>query len=537
MPITKFLLSDMTTNMNNNDDFDIAKEIDEVLSSATDSEDKSADSGDQDLDSDEENQSEDKPAMQKLLNDYPVKIPAVGDKISGKVIGIEANATSIDLETLGTGIVYGKEIRDGFGASRKKIGIGDEVIAVIQDLENEDGYVELSIREAVREEAWQDLQKRKEQRTQIETRIIDANKGGLMLEINGITGFMPVSQLTAEHYPRVEDGDKNKILEILRTFIGTEMQVCVIGVDPEEEKLIVSEKEANRDKEKTAIAELKVKDIIEGEVSGVVDFGAFVKFYPPSKKDSGEEEDKLEGLVHISQLDWQLIEDPRKIIKVGDRVRAKIISIDDTRISLSVRELKNDPWVQAEKNYKVNDQVLGKVHKINHFGAFVYLDKDIHGLAHVSGFAEYPQKGIDEIVKNGDEYMWEIMSMEPTEHRMGLKFVGNVDKAAQKNTADKKEAERKIKKSSTKKISKTKVEKKAKKKDSSTKATGRKKTKTKPTAEKAKKVVAKKKKVSKKVSKKKEAKSPKRRASSVRKTTKKVVKKATTKAKKASGKK
>lgn len=510
----------------NNDDFDITKEIDEVLSSSSDSNDESADT---------EDQIDDKPAMQKLLNDYPVKIPGVGDKITGKVIGIEANATYLDLGTLGTGIVYGKEIKDGFGASRKKIGISNEVIAVIQDLENEDGYVELSIREAVREEAWQDLQKRKEQRTSIDTRIIDANRGGLMLEINGITGFMPVSQLTAEHYPRVEDGDKNKILEILRTFVGTEMQVCVIDIDPEEEKLIVSEKEANRDKEKTAIAELKVGGIIEGDVSGVVDFGAFVKFYPPSKKGSGEEEDKLEGLVHISQLDWQLIEDPRKIIKVGDRVRAKIISIDDTRISLSVRELKNDPWVKAEKKYKVNDQVTGKVRKINHFGAFVYLDEDIHGLAHVSGFDEYPQKGIDEIVKIGDEYVWEIMSMEPNEHRMGLKFVGDLSKVAPKKEAGEEETEKSLegelspgqktakkvaketatkktaKKPSTKKASKTKTAKeevkkaeKAEKKTSSTKSSDHKKSKTKPAVKKTKKTEIKKKKVSKKDSKEKE---------------------------------
>ncbi|MEA2006974.1 MAG: S1 RNA-binding domain-containing protein [Patescibacteria group bacterium] len=452
----------------NNDDFDITEEIDEVLSSSSESEKEEVVAEGEG--SSEHEYTEEKPLMQKLLNEFPAKIPNEGEKISGKVISIEAYATYLDLGTLGAGIVYGKEIKDGFGIDRKKLGVGDEVVAVIQDLENEDGYVELSIREAVREEAWQDIQKRKEDKTPIETRIVDANKGGLMLEINGITGFMPVSQLTAEHYPRVEDGDKNKILEILRTYIGTEMQVCVIDIDSEEEKLIVSEKEANRDKEKTAIAELKVGDIVEGDVSGVVDFGAFVKFFSPSKKKSDQEEDKLEGLVHISQLDWQLIDDPRKIVKVGDRVRAKIISIDDTRISLSIRELKNDPWVLAGKKYKVGDQVLGKVHKINHFGAFVYLDKDIHGLAHVSGFGEYPQKGIDEIVKTGDEYSWEIMSMEPNEHRMGLRFIGNPSKVKKKveekkdEVDEKKEEKKEAKKEPKKKTIKKTVAKKETKK-------------------------------------------------------------------------
>lgn len=382
---------------------------------------------------------EEKSVMAQLLDDYPVKVPLEGEKIEGRVVGMDSNALYLDLGVFGSGIVYGKDIKDGFGENRKKLKNSDKVVAVVLDLENEDGYVELSITEAVREEAWQDLNVKKENRDIIDVKILDANKGGLMIELNGITGFMPVSQLTAEHYPRVEDGDKNKILEILRTYMGTEMSVCVLDANKEDDKLIVSEKEANRDREKHAIAELKVGDIIEGEASGIVDFGAFVKFLPPSKKDSKKEEDKLEGLVHISQLDWQLIDDPRKIVKVGDKVKAKIISIDDTRISLSVRALKNDPWASVGDRYKVGDKVAGKVHKINHFGAFVYLDQDIHGLAHVSGFSEYPRKGIDEIVKMEGEYYWQIMSMEPNEHRMGLKFSGEIKKAKKNKEEDDKE--------------------------------------------------------------------------------------------------
>ena len=216
-------------------------------------------------------------------------------------------------------------------------------------------------------------------------------------------------------------------------------------------------------KEKTAISELKVGDIIEGDVSGVVDFGAFIKFFPPSKEDSDNEEDKLEGLVHISQLDWQLIEDPRKIIKVGDKVKAKIISIDDTRISLSVRDLKKDPWIIAEDKFKAGDIVEGKVHKINHFGAFVYLDEDIHGLAHVSGFDDYPQKGIDEIVQIGESYMWQIMSMEPRDHRMGLKYSGQVGKVKQGKVEAEKTEEKDDKKSEEKSKQDDKKKKKAKK--------------------------------------------------------------------------
>ncbi|MFW5885071.1 MAG: S1 RNA-binding domain-containing protein [Patescibacteria group bacterium] len=366
-------------------------------------------------------------SMEELIQENPPIIPEEGSKVKGEVIEIDNHAVYVDLKQSGTGIIYGKEVKDGFGENRKKLKSGDEITATVVEVENEDGYVELSVREAIREEAWKDLINKKERQEVFPVKILDANKGGLMVEINGITGFMPVSQLTAEHYPRVEDGDKNKIFEILKSYINTEMTVSVLSAVPEEEKLIVSEKQARKDEEKESISEFKVGDIVEGEISGVVDFGAFVKFLPPSKKDSKNEKDKLEGLVHISQLDWKLIDNPREVVKVGDKVRAKIISIDDTRISLSIRDLKNDPWNEVDKKYKVGDVVEGKVNKVNHFGAFVYLDNDIHGLAHISDFiAKYPGKNIDEVIKTGETYLWQITSMVPAEHRMGLRFMGEL---------------------------------------------------------------------------------------------------------------
>lgn len=391
-----------------------------------------------DTDKNEENENS---AMAKLIKANPVKVPMEGEKITGKIIGVESLAVYVDLGSLGTGVVYGKDIRDGFGADRKKLDIGDEISAVILDLENDEDYVELSISEAVREEAWRDLRAKKADKTPLAVRITEANKGGLMTQVNGISGFLPVSQLTAEHYPRVEDGDKNKIFEILKSHIGKEMTVCVLDTDESEEKLIISEKEAYRGEEQKAISELKVGNIVEGIVSGVVDFGAFVKFLPPSKKDSDREEDKLEGLVHISQLDWQLIDDPRKVVRMGDTVKTKIIGIDDRRISLSIRALKDDPWAAAAGKYKAGDKVRGTVRKVNHFGAFVYLDKDIHGLAHVSSFPG----PIEEVVKVGEEYDWEIMSLELNEHRMGLKYVDGKSKTPKKttdSTDDKKEKEK-----------------------------------------------------------------------------------------------
>jgi small subunit ribosomal protein S1 len=302
-----------------------------------------------------------------------------------------------------------------------KIKKGDVVSATLTDIENEDGYIELSIREASYGKSWDDLESKKDTQDIVMTKVLDANRGGLMVELNGINGFLPVSQLSSEHYPRVEDGDKNKILELLKKLVGKEIQVKIIDADKESEKLIVSEKAAMSEKERKVVSQLNVGDVVSGEISGVVDFGAFIKFLPISKKDSNNEADKLEGLVHISELAWQLIDDPREIVKTGDRVEAQIIGIDDTRISLSMKALKKDPWVDIESKYKVGDSVQGKVDKINPFGAFVYLDKDIHGLAHVSEFREvYPDKKMEDVLVAGENYEWKILSIEPKEHRMGL---------------------------------------------------------------------------------------------------------------------
>lgn len=354
--------------------------------------------------------------MEALMNAHPFEIPKVGDVLNGTVIDVSSNSALLDLGPLGTGVVLGKEMKDGLG-SNAKLKVGDVVTATLTDLENEDGYIELSIREASYEKSWDDIESKRDNKDIVTTKVLEANKGGLMIEINGIVGFLPVSQLSSEHYPRVEDGDKNKILELLRKLIGQELTVRILDADREAEKLIGSEKAAQSEKEREIISNLKIGDTIEGEVSGVVDFGAFVKFPSPN----GKKGEKLEGLVHISELAWQLIDDPREIVKMGDVVQAQIIGIEDTRISLSMKTLKEDPWSRVKEKYNVGDIVDGKVDKINHFGSFVYLDKDIHGLAHVSEFQDvYTGKKMEDIFKTGEVYKWKILSIEPKTHRMGL---------------------------------------------------------------------------------------------------------------------
>lgn len=355
--------------------------------------------------------------MKRLLSGEgsKIKIPEVGDLVEGTVIDIGKQSVYLDLGPVGAGVIYGNELQDGFG-TLKTLKPGDKIKATVINQENEDGYTELSLRTASYELAWEDIYKKLKDGEIVSVRIREANRGGLIAEIYGVKAFLPVSQLSNEHYPRVEEGDKSQILALLNKFVNHEMRVKIIDANKDEEKLIISEKETTAAEERKSISLLKAGDTVEGVISGVVDFGAFVKFNALTEGESEASGKELEGLVHISEMAWQLIEDPRTVVKVGEKVKAKIIGIDGTRISLSIKALKEDPW-QILK-YKVGDTVDGKVHKITPYGAFVYLDKDIHGLIHISelGSVEEAKKRL--VVGKNEKF--KIISLEAKEHRMGL---------------------------------------------------------------------------------------------------------------------
>lgn len=434
--------------------------------------------------------------MKQLLADEKnkIKIPQAGDLIEGAVIDIGKQTLYMDLGPIGTGVIYGRELQDGFG-TLKSLKAGDKIKATVIDPENDEGYVELSIRTASYELAWEDIYKKMQEGEIISVKIKEANRGGLVAELYGIKAFLPVSQLAAEHYPRVEEGDKSQILTLLNKFINRELRVKIIDANKEDEKLILSEKETYAAEERKAISLLKAGDVVEGVISGVVDFGAFVKFNLPDKetKQGGKE---LEGLVHISELAWQLIENPRDIIRVGDKIQAKIIGVDGSRISLSLKALKEDPWHILK--YKVGDVVDGKVHKITPYGAFVYLDKDIHGLIHISELGSVDEAR--KVLAVGKTEKFKIISLEAKDHRMGLALASKTAKSAHGGFADEagKTAKAEVKKETPKSEAKTeKVEEKVKtetKKAEVKKAeTKKSETKEKPKKEaKAKKTVAKK---------------------------------------------
>jgi len=346
----------------------------------------------------------------KLIGDNSpyLKLPKVGDVIKGKVIAASKAEVHLDIDGIKTGVVRGREL---YNESEEygHLKVDDSVEATVIELENENGELELSFRYAGQQKAWDSLKDLMKTGEVISVKITDANKGGLMTKIGHIIGFLPVSQLVPEHYPRVEGGDKNKILEFLRKFINQNLKVKVIDADEKEEKLIVSEKAAWEEAQEKVVSKYKVGDKIKGKVTAVTDFGVFVEF-----------DSKMEGLVHISELAWQRIDDPRDFIKVGETIEAEIINIEGTKIFLSMKKLKEDPWVYVGKKYKVGEMVSGKVLKANPFGLFVELDPDIHGLAHISELSDKPISDLSEIAKPGDTLKFRIISIEPKDHRLGL---------------------------------------------------------------------------------------------------------------------
>jgi len=357
--------------------------------------------------------------MDKLLDDNSqIALPEVGDVIDGLVISAANSEIFIDINGIATGVARGPELVDESGLYTH-LAPGDAVSATVLELENEIGQLELSFREAGHMKAWEELVRAMKEKDVVEGTIIDANKGGLIVRYGLVTGFLPVSQLTVEHYPRVEGANRQKILARLQTYVDNVFTLRIIDVDEVEGKLIFSEKAAKEAEQSEVLSQYKVGQIVEGKVTGVVDFGAFVEFG-----------DGLEGLVHISELAWQRIDNPKDVISVNDDVKAQIISIDGGKISLSIRRLEEDPWANVAKKYTVGDIVKGTVLKLNPFGAFVELDKDIHGLAHISELSWKKIQSPEEVVKEGEERKFKIVSIEPHNHRLGLSVKQMTEKPA-----------------------------------------------------------------------------------------------------------
>jgi len=350
--------------------------------------------------------------VEQLVKTEPdlISLLKIGDIVEGRVLKKESRNLFLDLGRYGTGIVYGREFMNAKNII-KNLEIGGSIKAKVVDLDNEEGYVELSLTEADKYKVWEQIKELAERDEPITVKITGFNSGGLLAEINNLTAFLPVSQLNNEHYPRVETSDKKQIAEELKKIVAQELLVKIIDFNPRTNKLIISEREAADKTSQAALEQYQTGQIIDGLISGVADFGAFVKFV---------DNPAVEGLIHISELDHRLIDNPKEIVKIDEFVKAKIIDIKNGKVFLSLKALKPNPWDVVEKKYKVGQEVSGSVYKFTPFGAFINLDNEIYGLLHVSEFGSVEE--MKNQLKLGKDYKFIINLIKPQEKRLILKL-------------------------------------------------------------------------------------------------------------------
>ncbi len=368
----------------------------------------------------------DESVMEKLLKMAKiVAVPRPGSIVDGKVINIYKNKILVDINGINTGMISGKEARDVMDTV-KNVKIGDTLSAYVIEEENDEGYTVLSLRKASQERTWKKFEEAFEKGTVMAVETREANKGGLLLEIDGIKGFIPVSQLAPMHYPRVNGADTSLILNRLQALIGLKFNVKIINLDKENGKLILSEKAAMEEQRKKSLKDLRPGTKVHGRISGIVKFGIFVAF------------DGLEGLVHISEIAWEHVKDPADYGKLGQEVDIMVIGIDGEKISLSMKRLQEDPWIVATKDFKLGDVVEGEINRLTPFGAFLKLGEDLNGLIHLSEISAGNTHDPSAILKVGAKMKAKIIAIDPSEHRIGLSIKALNEKSEEKPSIKKK---------------------------------------------------------------------------------------------------
>jgi small subunit ribosomal protein S1 len=341
--------------------------------------------------------------MDELLAGSDIKQLKTGDVVEGVVNSVKKHEVWVDLGANGVGVVLRREIGHG-----QQLAEGQTVVTSVVEPELDEGYALLSMRRAAKDRGWDELQRIFDGQEVIEITPYDANRGGLLVELEGIRGFLPVSQLAAGHYPRVSGADKDEILQKLNALVNNPLRVRILDLSRKDNKLIFSEKEAVKDDMAARFAKLKVGDVVEGVVTGVIDFGAFVNV------------DGIEGLIHISEISWERVEDPRDYIKNGQTVSAKIIAIDKDRLSLSLKQMSEDPWLHEVKAFSKGDVVEGKVTRITPFGAFVQLSPSVEALVHVSEMSDDQAVDPEKVFQLNEKKKFKVLDIDTEGRKIAL---------------------------------------------------------------------------------------------------------------------
>lgn len=317
-------------------------------------------------------------SMEELLSLYGGTKPSLsaGDRVKGRIVSIEPGRVLIDIGGKSEGLLAEKAYKEAENFV-KTLKVGDEIEARVIVPETSEGYAILTLREKVESAYWEKIEKAKDEANPIRVEAKAVNPSGVTVDVMGLSGFIPLSQLG------------RKVSQNPQSLIGKQLEAVVIDFERSAKKVILSEKEVSEKEEleraRKAMKEIKEGDVFEGEVTTIYDFGCFVKIT------AGKDKLPLEGLVHVSEMAWEKVDNPADVVSEGDGVRVKVIGKNKpagrgglTKLAFSVKQAKVDPWDEAEKKYKVDAKVTGKIVRVSDFGVFIQLEPGIEGLLHIT---------------------------------------------------------------------------------------------------------------------------------------------------------
>jgi small subunit ribosomal protein S1 len=360
--------------------------------------------------------------MESLLNEQEmtVELPQSGEIRTGTIASITQNEILVSIGAKSEGVVSGRELDQLTQEEREALKVGQEVHVFVLNPEDEKGNVVLSLKRAQEQISWENVEKLVASDTVIDSKVIGFNKGGLIVAVEGLRGFVPSSQISALRRSQ-STGETPE--QRWQKMIGQPISVRVIEVDRERRRLILSERAASTESRQSikerVIEELEEGKVYTGRVTSLANFGAFINI------------NGADGLVHLSELSWDHIDHPREVLEVGQEVKVKVINVDreKKRIGLSVRALQSDPWRSRVEKYSVGQLVEGVITRLTKFGAFARLEGDIEGLIHISEIAEHRIEHPKEVLKEGEVKSLRVIRIDPEQHRIGLSL-RKVDSAA-----------------------------------------------------------------------------------------------------------
>ena len=352
-----------------------------------------------------------KKASAPAASQFTVPVIKEGQKVKGTILKEIENWVLVNCENGAfTGVILSKEAKE---LKRSQFDLNPstelELEIINPAVRHEDGYYIVSVTRLLQYDVWKSVIAKFEKDEIITVVPTEANLGGLLIDMHGIKGFIPLSQLAPIHYPRVEDGDQDAIFDKLLELIGQEIKVRVINIDEEDRRIILSEREALKEEREKVLAELEVGKIFDGVVSGVSSYGLFVTI-------GGT----VEGLVHISEITYGHVNDIDKLGHIGDKMQVKVIGLENGKISLSSKQLKGDPWEELPKRYQVGDIIEGEIVRYVPYGVFVRVYEDINGLVHLSELSQKSVNNPNEIVKLGQIVKAKLILIDPKNRKIWL---------------------------------------------------------------------------------------------------------------------